>query len=280
MTIDIQAFLERVAHDLSREDVVFPTCFHITLKVRDLLRDPDVNIEKVSTVLTAEPVISAKLIRLANSVAMMPAGGSEVRDVKAAITRVGLKTVKTVSFAVAMEQLVRSKHMAAYTDLSKQIWEHSILTAAICRLLAKHGKRVKSDDAFFAGLVHDIGAFYLLFSACQDSEFAKERETVLEMVESWHDGIGHALLDALGQHPEEMLMAVQDHESPGPIKQLANLSDLLRAANRLANLHVSWRKHEETTVEALQLPIEAGELQEIIETSLEDVKELHTTLAI
>jgi len=281
MTVDTQAFFEKIAKDLSREDVVFPTCFNVTLKVRDLLRDPDVSIDKVATALLAEPVICAKLIRLANSVAMMPSGGSEVREVKAAVTRVGLKTVKSVSFTVAMEQLVRSKHMAAYTEYSKQIWEHSVLTAALCRQLAKHGKRVKQDDAFFAGLVHDIGAFYLLFCASQDAALSQSRDAVVELVVNWHDGIGYALLDALGQQPEEMLMAVQDHESPEPISQLTSLGDVLRAANRIANMHCSWREQPAVAgVEELQLPIEPEALQAIIDASLEEVKELHAVLSI
>lgn len=281
MSVDPESFFKKIAEDLSREDVVFPTCFHITLKVRDLLRNPDVSIEQVATALLADPVISAKLIRLANSVAMMPSGGSEVRDVKAAITRVGLKTVKSVSFTVAMEQLVRSKHMAAYTDLSKEIWEHSILTAALCRQLAKHGKRVKPDDAFFTGLVHDLGAFYLLYCASQDAELSQARESLMELVINWHDGIGYALLDALGQQPEEMLMAVQDHESTEPIKQLSTLSDVLRAANRIANMHASWREQPaDVSVDDLQLPIEAEALQEIITQSQEEVQELHVLLAL
>jgi HD-like signal output (HDOD) protein len=281
MALDTESFVKKIAGDLSREDVVFPTCFHITLKVRDLLRDPEVSIDHVSTALLAEPVISAKLIRLANSAAMMPSGGSEVRDVKAAITRVGLKTVKSVSFTVAMEQLVRSKHMAAYTELSKRIWDHCILTAALSRQLARHVKRVKPDDAFFTGLVHDIGAFYLLFSASQDPELAQSRESIMELVVHWHDGIGYALLDALGQQSEEMLMAVQDHESTEPITQLNTLAEILRAANRLANMHASWREQPaDITVDDLQLPIEPEALQDIITQAQQEVQELHALLSI
>lgn len=278
---DTRPLIEKIAEDLSREDVVFPTCFHITLKVRDLLRDPEVDIDKVAIALHAEPVISAKIIRLSNSAAMMPSGSPEVRTMKAAITRIGLKSVRSVSFAVAMEQLVRSKHMAAYTDLTKQIWEHCVLTASLCRQLAKYGKRVKPDDAFFTGLVHDIGAFYLLFCASQDPELSKSRESIMELVIGWHDGIGHALLDALGQKPEEMLTAVQDHESTQPITTLTTLSDILRAANRLANTITPWREHSEVAAEGyLTLPIEKEDLLAIIAKSREDVKEMHTTLAI
>jgi hypothetical protein len=74
---------------------------------------------------------------------------------------------------------------------------------------------------------------------------------------------------------------VQDHESPEPIGQLTSLADVLRAANRIANMHCSWREQPGVAgVEELQLPIEPEALQAIIDASLEEVKELHTVLAI
>ena len=282
MPLDPQALCQKLAQDLSQDEVVFPTCFNITLKVRELLRDPDVSIEKISTALVAEPVISSKLIRLANSAAMMPAGGNEVLDVHGAINRIGLETVKSVSISVAMEQMVRSKNMASYMDVSKNIWEHSTLTAALCRLLAKQSKRVKPDEAFFTGLVHDIGAFYLLFFLTQYAEFSLSREETLDVAANWHDGIGHALLAALGQNADGVLMAVQDHESTEPIKHLNTLDEVLRAANQIANIHTSWRPHENgaASLDELQLPLDADALQALMEQALVDVKDLHAVLAI
>jgi len=281
MTASAQRFFEKVAQDLSSEEIIFPTCFHITLKVRDLLRNPDISIEQIANGLMTEPVIVAKLIKLANSVAMMPAQGGEVHELKSAIARVGLKTVKSVSFSVAMEQLVRSRNMAAFTDLSKKIWEHCILTAALSRQFARHGRRVRPDEAFFAGLVHDIGAFYLLFCASQEEEFAQGGEEVNQLVANWHDGIGHALLDALGQNTDELLMAVQDHESTEPIKNLTTLTNVLRAANQVANMHASWRPHEIIEdLASLNLPLDEPSLRTLVDQSLEDVEELRASLSI
>lgn len=279
--------LEKIAADLSREDLVFPTSFNITLKVRDLLRDPDISIEKLAKALQTEPIISTKLIKMANSAALGPASGSPVRDLNGAIMRLGLDAVKSVAFTVAMEQLVRSKHMAAHTGLSAKIWEHSIYVAAIARQIAKHFKRVKPDEAFFAGLVHDIGAFYLLFYASQDAVLSQSPEEILDLMIHWHDGIGHALLDALGQQSEELLTAVQDHESTAPIKQLSNLSEILCVANRLANLKTRWHPAmndldaSETEGEPdVDTPLDAELMQSLLESSQQDVEELRSTLSI
>lgn len=276
--------LEKIAADLSRENLVFPTSFNITLKVRDLLRDPDISIEKLAKALQSEPIISTKLIMMANSAALGPANGNPVRDLNGAIMRLGLDAVKSVAFTVAMEQLVRSKHMAAHTGLSAKIWEHSIYVAAINRQLAKHFKRVKPDEAFFAGLVHDIGAFYLLFYASQDPELAESTDDIMDLMIHWHDGIGHALLDALGHQSEELLTAVQDHESTAPLKQLVSLTEILIAANRLANQTISWHPDEagedESTAETVQVPLDEETLQAILTASQQDVEELRSTLSI
>ncbi len=271
--------LQRIAEDLSSQEVVFPTSFNITLRVRDLLRDPDISIDKLAKAMETEPIISAKLLRMANSAALAPAGGNQVKDLRAAIMRLGLESVKSTAFAVAMEQLARSKHMSAYTDLSNRVWEHSILVAAIARQLSRHLRRGKPDEAFFAGLVHDIGAFYLLYYAAQDPDFIGQREAILDLMVNWHDGIGHALLDAMGQQSDELLMAVQDHESGEPITQVNGLAEILRAANRLANRTMSW--HGGTEVECLLDGVmDQATIEEILETSRADVKELHSSLTL
>ena len=274
-----EKLLQRIAEDLSRNDVVFPTSFNVTIKVRDLLRDPDISIDKLSQALQTEPIISSKLLKLANSAALAPAGGSQVKELSGAIMRLGMETVKSAAFAVAMEQLARSQHMSAYSALSSKIWEHSILVASIARQLARHFKCGKQDEAFFAGLVHDIGAFYLLYYASQDPDLSKSSEEMLDLMVNWHDGIGHALLDALGQHSESLLMAVQDHESMEPITHVHGLSEILRSANRLANRTVRWhgQADEDHLLEGL---IDEPALDEIMQKSLADVAELHSTLTI
>lgn len=265
--------LERIAADLSRGDVVFPTCFDITLKVRDMLRDPEIDLGKVSRILQAEPIISAKLLRMANSAALAPSSGNQVHDVSSAIMRLGLDAVKSAAFAMAIEQLAKSKHMSAYVELSSTIWRHSILVAALARRLAQHFQYRKVDDAFFAGLVHDIGAFYLLHYACEDAELARDRDAMLDLMIGWHDGIGHALLDALGQSSQELLTAVQDHESRDRLDSARDLSDLLRLANQIANRRVAWHDVDAADDIAGAL-LSPEEIDTLLEQGHADVAEL------
>ena len=234
--------LEDIARDLSGEQVSFPTFLDITFQVRTALKDPKLTIDRLARLVEAEPLMSTKVVRMANSVAMNPSGRA-IADVRSAITRIGMEAVRSVSFAVAMEQLLRSKNMAPFETLSKRLWEHSMHVAALCRLLARKVGGINPDEAMFAGMVHDIGVFYLLSRAANFPELIENRQDLNQMLVQWHDNIGHALLSAMGQS-DELLAAVQEHETARALAKIKTLSDLVYVANVLANVKNGWREPE------------------------------------
>lgn len=271
--------LEDIARDLSGDVISFPTFLDITFQVRTALKDPNLNTEQLAKLVGAEPLMSAKIIRMANSVAMNPSG-REIADVKSGIIRVGMEAVRTVSFAVAMEQLLQSKQMQAFEGLSKKLWEHSSHVAALCRVLARKFARINSDEAMFAGLVHDLGVFYLLSRAAKFPELVADKPELYNLLVGWHDNIGHALLSALGQ-PESILSAVQEHEIDRPIDEIKTLSDVLYVANKIANRSSSWRDPElgePVDTSMLDTLFDAETLQEISEESDEEIQSLKTAL--
>lgn len=271
--------LEDIAHDLSGDEVTFPTFLDITFQVRSALKNPNLNVEQLAKLVGAEPLMSAKIIRMANSVAMNPSG-REVADVKTAIVRVGMEAVRTVSFAVAMEQLLQSKQMQAFEAISRRLWEHTAHVAALCRVLARKLARISGDEAMFAGLVHDIGVFYLMSRASHFPELVADKEELHALLVGWHDNIGHALLSALGQ-PEAVLLAVQEHEQDREITEVKTLSDVLYVANKIANTVAPWRDQTlDGVVDTSMLTeiLDAEILQEIIDESEEEVTSLKKAL--
>lgn len=223
--------LEDIAHDLSG-DVNFPTCMDAAILVRNTLRDPLASIERVVQVIGVEPLISSKLLRLANSVSYNP-GGQRVSDLATAIRRLGFEVVRTTSLAVAMDQMLKSRNLADYDDLAHQAWEHSLQVAAIARVLARRIGRVKPDEAMLAGLVHDIGVFYLLFRAAAYDEYRTDRTAMIDLIRGWHESIGESLLHILGL-PDHVTDAVRDHDQPQNIEAPSSLADILYFANLLA----------------------------------------------
>jgi hypothetical protein len=138
--------LEDIARDLSGNEITFPTFLDITFQVRAALKDPNLSVDQLAKLVGAEPLMSAKIIRMANSVALNPSG-REIADVKSAIVRVGMEAVRTVSFAVAMEQLLKSKQMQPFEGISQRLWEHTSHVAALCRVLARKLAKINGDEA-------------------------------------------------------------------------------------------------------------------------------------
>lgn len=229
--------LQQIAQELSGTDVIFPTSFDLTLRVQTLLKNPDTSIKQLAGLIRTEPLMSAKVLAYANSAAVR-AFGPEIADLSQAIQRIGTDAVRTVSYTLAVEQIIRSKHMQPFQDLSHAIWEHSLCVAALARLLARR-QRMNPEKAFFLGMIHDIGAFYLLFRCTLDPALAGNRPELLEMVFQWHDGIGHALLSAMGQM-EDILVAVQDHEAATTITSLSSWTAILVSADCLAKEIRDW----------------------------------------
>ena len=271
--------LEDIAKDLSGDEITFPTFLDITFQVRTALKDPNLNVEQLAKLVGAEPLMSTKIIRMANSVALNPSG-REIADVKNGIIRVGMEAVRTVSFAVAMEQLLKSKQMQPFEGISKRLWEHTAHVAALARVLARKIARINGDEAMFTGLVHDIGVFYLMSRAAGFPELVADKAELHALLVDWHDNIGHALLSALGS-PESVLGAVQEHENPREIKEIKTLSDVLYVANKIANRSSCWRDPEfacavDTSV--LDSLFDAETLAGIIAESEEEVASLKAAL--
>ena len=232
--------LEDIAKELSGQDIVFPTCFEVSLRLRKELQDADLPIARIASIVSAEPLVVAKLIRLANSVLYNPSG-LHVRTMPAAITRLGINLVRITALAIASKQMMLSKDMAAFRDLSSALWKHSIKSAAAARILARTYTPLNPDEAMLAGLLHDFGAFYMLYRTAHYPELCERPETVKFLIMQWHDSIGASLLNALGL-PAEIVQAILNHDHPrgsGPTP-LKTLSDVVYVSNILSGAYFGW----------------------------------------
>lgn len=237
--------LEDIARELAGE-VVFPTCFDIAIQLRKVLQDPDQPLERIANLVGTEPLISAKLLTLANSALYNPSG-NPVRNLSGAISRLGLKVVRTTALAIAMNQLLRSKDMVGFNEITRNLWDHSLLTASAAYVVARRLTRLNPDEAMLAGLVHDLGAFYMLYRATQYDELRTRPDTVKYLIIHWHENIGYTLLNALGL-PEDIVEAVREHDQPRQVPAAPkNLADVIYVSNLLAGGATEWLYHDHVT---------------------------------
>lgn len=240
--------LADIAKELSGE-VVFPTYFDAVLRLRKILNDPEQSIANIAHAVSVEPLISAKLLHLANSVAFNP-GAQPLVDLKSAITRLGLNAVRTTAMSIVMAQLMRAKGMAEFSSLTHSLWDHSINSAAAASVLARRMSRLNPDEAMLAGLIHDLGAFYMLYRATQYEELRHRPDTVKYLIVQWHESIGVSLLNALGL-PDEIVEATIDHDHMRPTPTtIRNLSDIIYVANMLSGGHFEWLMQDQPEMPA------------------------------
>ena len=261
--------LEDIAKELAG-DVVFPVSFNTTMRLRQALQNPDLPIARIAGLVETDPLIAAKLLKLSNSV-LYRRDEPAIRNLATAINRLGLQVVKATALAIAMNQLLRSKEMAVFSEFAHKLWQHSIHSAVSARILARRQRpaTVDPEEAFLAGLVHDLGASYMLYRAANYPELRQRPESLKHLIMQWHESIGVSLLNALGL-PEEVVDAVIDHDQlrPGSPQTLRNLRDIVYVSNIIAGAHIEWFYQDITPPSMAELNLDdpAGELQSEIDT--------------
>jgi len=83
----------------------------------------------------------------------------------------------------------------------------------------------------FAGLVHDLGHFYLMWRATQFPELVQQPDELRAIVHDWHPGIGSGLLQSLDL-PESVSRACDEHELAPSVLPQGSLSELISLSNR------------------------------------------------
>ena len=268
--------LEDIAQDLSA-DTNFPTCLDASLNVRNTLKDPLVALDKVAQVVNVEPLISTRLLRLANSVAYNVTG-SEISDLHLAIQRVGFETVRTTSLNVAMEQMLHSRNVSAFEDIARLTWDHSLQVAAIGRVLAQRvGRDIRGEDAMLVGMVNNIGVFYLLYRAADYPEYHENREAMLELLTGWSDSIGENLLAVLGL-PEPILSAIHTHNSQQHNSDPFSLADVLYFACLLAENNCPWLGYS-SHANSEQAEQDRARYADLLEEAQDDIREIQYALS-
>ena len=132
-----------------------------------------------------------------------------------------------------MAQLVVAKEMRHHLKRAEAVWAHSVDVAAIAFVLARKTTGLNPDEALFAGLLHDVGRFYLLSKLPNYPELTEDPVALEAVLDEWHASIGHAVLGTIGL-PDAVLDAVAEHESANYCATPRSLTDVIAVANLLS----------------------------------------------
>jgi HD-like signal output (HDOD) protein len=213
-----------------------PTLPEIHLRIARALEQEYPNVADVSRMLSLDPVLSGRVIRMANSALF--GGSGRTGSVKEAILRIGtLETRNVVITAAVMNTFDRS---TSCFDL-REFWKLAIASALLARQIGRDLRFREPEQAYLAGLVHCLGeailALYFPDRFARAIEDARSEECAL--VEAvWaefgftHPGLCARVLEKWNFSPE-IVEAVEYQLDPGEAPNAALLASVVFAADRI-----------------------------------------------
>lgn len=246
-----------IAAQAARGDITFPTSVNAVLRLQLALDDPDCHVDEAIRLVLSEPQLAARTVALANTAAF-GAGGAQVSNVRAAVLRIGYRRLRGLVAALMVRQFGHRIADPVLRAKAEQLWAHSAQVAALAHALARHVTRTDPDTALFAGIVHEVGGFYLLSRA---DEFPGLLE---DDTENWsvlvEDVAGMEIMRklAIPLDVAEAIGALRDGVlNPQP----HTLLDTLLLANRYALVDSPLGALEERQDELEAGPLDAATLQ-------------------
>lgn len=123
------------------------------------LEDPDVSVKDIENILSRDPLLVAKVLKMANSAYYgFPRSIATVRE---AVIILGINTVRSICLAVSIKSVMDVDASGYWFGNFKGLWEHSLLVGSGARIVAKKLKLNDPEKFFVAGLLHDIGKVIL-----------------------------------------------------------------------------------------------------------------------
>lgn len=138
-----------------------PTLPEIMIRVLDVLEDEHSSADDITAVLSSDPVITARVLRLANSAFF--GARFQIDSIHRAVVTVGFEAVKQLTLATTVLQSF-SRCTQHYLE-PNDFWMHALGSAKAAQLLAFSTPQITMPEACFTGgLLHDLGKFMLSIS--------------------------------------------------------------------------------------------------------------------
>lgn len=203
-----------------------PALPNVAVKVLKMTEDPMVSARDIGNTIAVDVALTSRVLRIANSAYYgMPRSISTVQE---AVVILGMQVLRNLALAAASYDMLK-REFSAYGLAAGELWRHSIMCALASQIIAKETRAVRSEEAFVAGLLHDIGKVILNVHAASQFQaimalaeldalpFHEAEKAVLgfdhaevgaRLAEKWN--LPHALCSAIGGHHD----LSQDEDAP------------------------------------------------------------------
>ena len=132
-----------------------PTMSIVATKVMQLVEDERATAEELAKVVSSDPGVAARVLKISNSA--FYSCQRQIQTLPSAIMLLGFNTLRSLVLASSVKDVFKP-----FGLLENMLWEHSFGAALAARTIAEECRSVNGEEAFLAGLMHDIGKIILL----------------------------------------------------------------------------------------------------------------------
>jgi HD-like signal output (HDOD) protein len=136
--------------DIIKKDLEVPPFPAVAQAVIEAVNRPETTAETLSELITKDPGLTASVLKLVNS----PFYGRRIaaKTVHQAVVYLGMKAVRWLMVSASAKMV----YQRGDAKQAEAMWAHAVGAGLATRILSK-GQGVNPEDAFVAGLLHDVG---------------------------------------------------------------------------------------------------------------------------
>jgi len=206
--------LKALIDEVNRSEI---SSIHTTLvQILNIMQDPQSSAKQLKDIIERDPPLSVKVLRLANS-AYYGAAHS-IDEIQQAIVWLGFDLVKELALSQKVCELFEQN--VEIDDYSRAaLWKHSVAVALCGKLIYRREFRLRGENIYAAGRLHDIGIII------EDQFRHAQLETILRAKKTYEGnmppaekavlGFSHAEIAAglcnLWHFPQELAVSIGDH---------------------------------------------------------------------
>jgi HD-like signal output (HDOD) protein len=215
--------------DLENDCLVLPSLPDIAVRVGREMNEENTNANRLASIIHTDPVITAKLIRAANS--PLYGGINPVETCSAAVIRLGTNTTHNLVLTFALRELFITRS-AVLKQHMRKLWEHSVKVSVISYALAKLTGRFDPEHALLAGLLHDIGVVAILDYCKRFADILQDEGRLDRVIQNLRSVTSARILQTWGFIEELVEVAEQaenwfrDKEGPADYADLVIVAQL------------------------------------------------------
>ena len=231
-----------------------PAMPQILIKLIEHLQADDLGMAELAALVAKDAGMTGKVLAVANSSAYHR-GSARTAGLEHSLVALGTDMIKTLVISESVFQTFNSFPHSGSTDL-RGFWKNSLSTAVIARDLAKRMEYPQAEEAYLAGLLHNVGRLALLatapkeyafnFSARDDEDLCAVEQRTLQIT---HTEAGAWLIERWNLDSFLADSVLYHHE---PSSRLESAHPLIRIV-RLAHLMATHAPGDEAVAEALGL---------------------------